>query len=59
MSDTELKTKLAQDKAESEITPAEREKIDARLKELGLKPPGYIREMMDNDMKDVEIAFLE
>lgn len=59
MSDTELKTKLAQDKAEAEITPAEREKIDARLKELGLKPPGYIREMMDNDMKDVEIAFLE
>lgn len=59
MPDTELKTKYAQEKSEAKITPAEREKIDEKMEKLGLKSPGYIREMMDNDMKGVGIAFLE
>ena len=34
------------------------EEIEARLKKLGLKSPGYVRGMMD-DLSDISIIFLE
>lgn len=37
----------------------QKKEIDDKLKQLGIKGPGYIRNMMDNDMKGVEICFLE
>lgn len=60
MLDSHAEVKEAQDKMPMEkVTPARQKELENKLKQLGLKPPGYIRGMMDNDMKDVDICFLE
>ena len=60
MLESQAQVKETQDKMlQGKVTPARQKELEKRLKQLGLKPPGFIREMMDNDMKDVDIGFLE
>ena len=56
----QVKTKDIQDKnLQKIVTPTRQKEIDDRLKQFGIKGPDYLRGMMDNDMKDVDIGFLE
>ncbi len=60
MPDAKVKTKEIQDKIlQEKLTPARQKEIDDKLKQFGIKSPGYLRDMMDNGMKDVDIGFLE
>ncbi|MFB0921214.1 MAG: hypothetical protein QMB62_10090 [Oscillospiraceae bacterium] len=60
MPNAKVETKEIQDKIRQEkVTPERQKEIDDKLKQLGITGPGYIRNMMDNDMKGVEITFLE
>lgn len=60
MLDTQVKTKEAQNKILPEkVTELRRQEIETRLNQLGMKSPGYLRDMMDNGLKDVDMCFFE
>jgi len=59
MSEKEFNAKEAQEKSfETKEKAARNEEIDAKMKELGLKPPRYVRGMME-DLGEINICFLE
>lgn len=60
MSDNVVISKAKEDKSpEIEISDSRKEELNEKLKKMGIKAPGYLRDMMDNDMKDIGTCFLE
>ena len=60
MPNAKFETKEVQDKIlQKKVSQAKQKEIDDKLQQFGIKGPGYIRDMMDNGMKDIDMGFLE
>lgn len=60
MTEPEVKAKEAEEKLPEikDTMLLSREEKEAKLKQIGIKAPGYIRGMMD-ELSEINIAFLE
>lgn len=57
---SESKTKDAQENTlQEKLTESRRKEIETRLNQLGIKAPDYLSGMMNKDLKDIDMCFLE